>query len=141
VGLPPSDRARKSCRNFRSPGIARGLSWSKRSESAPWVVECILLERALIEGKPALRIIARLARYAEDRQTDVAEIENFWSTASRKLGKLRRLSQRDRWQIETMLAQRIPKANFNIALQLKVRPGANPVTGPHSPIERVLRSR
>jgi hypothetical protein len=43
------------------------LVWSKRSErAAPWVVECILFERTLIEGKPALRFIARLAKILED---------------------------------------------------------------------------
>jgi hypothetical protein len=36
--------------------------------------------------------------------------DQFWRDASRKLGKLRRLDQRDIGQIETMLAKRIPKA-------------------------------
>jgi hypothetical protein len=33
----------------------------------------------------------------------------FWHAARKKLGKLRRLSPRDIWQIEIMLAKRIPK--------------------------------
>ena len=33
----------------------------------------------------------------------------FWHDARRKLGKFRRLTQRDVWAIEIMLAKRIPK--------------------------------
>ena len=87
------------------------LVWSKRSErTAPWAVECILFERTLIEGKPALRFIARLAKILEDELDNPASRDQFWRDASRKLGKLRRLDQRDIGQIETMLAKRIPKA-------------------------------
>ena len=87
------------------------LVWSKRSErAAPWAVECILFERTLIEGKPALRFIARLAKILEDELDNPASRDQFWRDASRKLGKLRRLDQRDIGQIETMLAKRIPKA-------------------------------
>jgi hypothetical protein len=61
----------------------------------------------------------------------------FWSAAQRKLGKLRRLSQRDRWQIETLLAARIPKPELTPSASL--RPSANPVRGPHQPLS--LRTR
>ena len=86
------------------------LVWSKRSErTAPWAVECILFERTLIEGKPALRFIARLAKILEDELDNPASRDQFWHDARRKLGKLRRLTQRDILAIETMLAKRIPK--------------------------------
>jgi hypothetical protein len=114
------------------------LAWYKNSERAPWEVECILLERALVAGKPALRIVGRLARYIEDRQHEPAEREAFWSAAQRKLGKLRRLTPRDRWQIETLLTARIPKPELGPS-SATVRPAANPVTGPHQPL--TLRTR
>ena len=86
------------------------LTWYRRSESAPLRLEAILCERTLIEGKPALRIVGRLARILEDELDDVAARDQFWRDARHKLGKLRRLDQRDIGQIETMLAKRIPKA-------------------------------
>lgn len=114
------------------------LIWSRRSESAPWEVQAILLERTLIEGRPQMPIVGRLARYIEDRQDEPAEREAFWSAAQRKLGKLSRLDQRDRWQIETLLAARIPKPALSPAAT--VRPSANPVRGPHQPLPS-LRAR
>jgi hypothetical protein len=36
-------------------------------------------------------------------------MHKFWHDARRKLGKLRRLSARDIWAIEIMLAKRTPK--------------------------------
>jgi hypothetical protein len=42
------------------------LQWTRHAERAPWVIEGVLLERALIAGKPQLRIVTRLARYDED---------------------------------------------------------------------------
>ena len=86
------------------------LTWYRRSESAPFRLEAILCERTLIEGKPALRIIARLARILEEELENPASCDQFWRDARRKLGKLRRLDQRDIGQIETMLAKRIPKS-------------------------------
>jgi len=86
------------------------LTWYRRSESAPLRLEATLCERRLIEGKPALRIVGRLAGILEDELDNPASRDQFWRDASRKLGKLRRLDQRDIGQIETMLAKRIPKA-------------------------------
>ena len=76
------------------------LTWYRRSESAPLRLEAILCERTLIEGKPALRIIARLARILENELDNPVSRDKFWCDARRKLGKLRRLSQSDIWQIE-----------------------------------------
>jgi hypothetical protein len=70
-----------------------------------WAVECILLERTLIEGKPALRIIARLAKILEGEIDNPASRDKFWHDARRKLGKLRRLDQRDIEAIATLIAK------------------------------------
>ena len=116
------------------------LVWSKRSErTAPWAVECILFERTLIEGKPALRFIARLAKILEDELNNPASRDQFCRDARRKLGKLRRLDHRDIGQIETMLAKRIPKPAATYTPT--VGPSANPVTGPHQPLRQVFRTR
>jgi hypothetical protein len=94
-----------------------------------------LCERTLIERKPALRIIARLAKILEDELDDVAARDQFWRDARRKLGKLRRLQPRDIAEIEHLLAKRIPDVGST------VRPSANPVTGPHAPLRQVFRAR
>ena len=44
----------------------RRLTWNRRSEPAPWHLECILCERVLLEGRPQLRIVGRLAGLLED---------------------------------------------------------------------------
>jgi hypothetical protein len=56
------------------------------------------------------------------------------------LGKLRRLSQSDIWQIEILIAARIPKP-MPAACPLTVRPSANPIPGPHQPLRQALRVR
>jgi hypothetical protein len=61
-----------------------------------------LCERALIERKPALRIIGRLATILEDEIDNPASRGLFWHDGRLKLGKLRRLTQRDVWAIEIM---------------------------------------
>jgi hypothetical protein len=114
------------------------LAWSKRSESAPWLVEAILMERVLLEGRPQMRIVARLAGILEDKIDDLSARDQFWSAAQHKLGKMRRLNHRGIWQIESLLAQRIPKA-APAKLATKVRPSAHSVRGPHQPV--TLRSR
>jgi hypothetical protein len=43
----------------------------------------------------------------EDRLNDPAERERFWSVARARLGKVHRLSPRDRDEIDGMIAQRI----------------------------------
>ena len=98
-----------------------------------------MCERTLSEGKPALRIIARLARILEDELDSAHARDQFWRDAARKLGKLRRLDQRDIGQIEALLAKRIPRAEPTPAPT--VRPSANAVTGPHQPLRQVFRAR
>ena len=74
------------------------LAWNRyrRSEAAPWAVECILLERILLGGRPQIRVVARLASIVEDEIESVHGRDEFWRSAGRKLGKLRRLDGRDR---------------------------------------------
>ena len=87
----------------------RRLAWYRGSESAPWQLECILCERVLLEGRPQLRIVGRLAGLLEDELDNPASRDQFWNDARRKLGKLRRLSKTDIWQIEILIATRIAK--------------------------------
>ena len=96
----------------------RRLAWYRGSESAPWQLECILCERVLLEGRPQLRIVGRLAGLLEDELDNPASRDQFWNDARRKLGKLRRLTQRDILAIETMLAKRIPKPRMPVAAKL-----------------------
>ena len=88
------------------------LAWnrSRLTEAAPWQLEADLCERVLLEGHTQVRVVGRLAGILEDELDNPASRDQFWRDASRKLGKLRRLDQRDIGQIETMLAKRIPKA-------------------------------
>ena len=118
----------------------RRLAWYKNSGSAPWQIECILLERISLEGRPQLRIVGRLGSILEDRTDGVSERESFWSSAQRKLGKLRRLSQSDIWQIEILIAARIPKP-MPTACPPTVHRSANPIRGPHQPLRQALRAR
>lgn len=63
------------------------LTWSRRSESVPWQLQAILLERALIEGRPALRIVARLAGIRSGKDPVLcAAIENYCITGVLTIG-------------------------------------------------------
>jgi hypothetical protein len=46
---------------------SRPFGMAKHSERAPWVQEAVLCERVLLESKPTLRIVCRIARVIEDR--------------------------------------------------------------------------
>jgi hypothetical protein len=48
------------------------LAWRRHSERAPWQLEVILCERALIEGRPTLRIVKRLAGILEKPRSVLA---------------------------------------------------------------------
>ena len=120
----------------------RFLEWRRDPENAPLLIEAILLERFLLDGRPQLEIVARIAAIDEGRTDEAAARDLFWRDARRKLGKLRRLSPRDIWQVEIMLAMRIPKPMAPSKIgECSVRPSANPVTGPHQPLRQVLRAR
>ena len=87
----------------------RRLAWRRHSDRAPWQLEAILCERALIGGRPALRIVGRLGGILEDEIDIAASRDQFWHDARYKLGKLRRLSQSDVWQVEILISARIAK--------------------------------
>jgi hypothetical protein len=87
----------------------RRLEWRRDRENSRWQLECVLCERMLLEGRPQLRIVARLAGIFEDEIDSPASQDQFWYDARRKLDKLRRLDHRDVWQIEIMLSKRVPK--------------------------------
>ena len=113
----------------------RRFQWRRRNpESEPAFIEAILLERVLLDSRPQLEIVAQLATIDEDRTDEAAARDLFWREARCKLGKLRRLSPRDIWQVEILLAKRIPKPQNRMSPQPStVRPGANPVIAPHQP--------
>jgi hypothetical protein len=112
----------------------RFLEWRRNPENAPLLIEAILLERVLLDGSPQLEIVAWLAAIDEDRTDEAAARDLFWRDARRKLGKLRRLSPRDIWQVEILLAKRIPKPQKRMPSQT-VRASANSITGPHKPLQ------
>jgi hypothetical protein len=80
---------------------------------APWLIEAILCERVLLEGKPQMKIVARLAAINEERVGEISERDYFWSQARRKLGKLRRLNDREIWQ--TRLGCRVKEGALPLA--------------------------
>jgi hypothetical protein len=82
--------------------------WRKQTERALWAQEAVLCERVLLEGKPTLRIVCRIARIFEDRIDEASERDRFWHSARARLGRLHRLSPRDRWAIECEIAKRVP---------------------------------
>ena len=85
------------------------LEWRKQADRAPWAQEAALCERVLLEGKPTQRIVCRIARAFEEQIDEVSERDRFWHAARHRLGRLRRLSPRDVWQIEREIAKRVPK--------------------------------
>jgi hypothetical protein len=87
----------------------RRLAWRHHRERAPWVQDAILLERMLLGDRPQLKIVCRIASISEDRLTDPAEHDRFWHVARARLGKFHRLSPRDCDEIESALANKVPK--------------------------------
>jgi hypothetical protein len=89
----------------------RQSEWRRRPQDAPWLLEAVLLQRTLIGGRPALKLVRLLGTIGEDELAagDLAACERFWATARRKLGKLRRLGPRDRDLVEQLLARKVPR--------------------------------
>jgi hypothetical protein len=77
------------------------LEWRNHPERAPWAQEAVLCERVLLEGKPTLKIVCRIARVIEDRIGETSERDRFWHSARARLGRLHRLSPRDRLQVSS----------------------------------------
>jgi hypothetical protein len=61
--------------------------------------------RVLLAGRPHLRIVCRIAAIDEDLAADPAMADKFWHDARARLGRLHRLSPRDRDQIEALIAE------------------------------------
>jgi hypothetical protein len=117
------------------------LAWnrSRLSEAAPWQLEADLCERVLLEGHTQVRAVGRLAGILEDEIETPAHRDKFWHDARRKLGKLRRLNQRDIWQIELLLARKVRPAWTH--LPATVRPGERRIRRPHRPLrQKTLRA-
>ena len=64
------------------------LEWRKHTERALWAQEAVLCERVLLEGKPTLRIVCRIARMFEDGIDETSERDHFWHAAKHRLGYL-----------------------------------------------------
>jgi hypothetical protein len=64
-------------------------------------VTATLWEQTLIEGRPASRRICKLG--------DLGEAEQFWRDARARLGRMHRLTGRDRDEIERLLAIKVPR--------------------------------
>ena len=117
----------------------RRLASRRHSERAPWQLEAILCERVLLEGRSQMRIVVRLAGILEDEIDNPASRDTFWHDARHQLGKLRRLSQRDMWAIESLIGARIAKPVPTYAPT--VHRSANPIRGPYQPLRQALRAR
>jgi hypothetical protein len=77
-----------------------------------WFVEALLTERRLVNGRPQMQLFCRLAAIDEEHAHADGSIdarEKFWADASRRLGRLYRLSDRDLDEIEALLVRRAPK--------------------------------
>ncbi|MGY8668535.1 hypothetical protein Q3C01_40060 [Bradyrhizobium sp. UFLA05-109] len=92
------------------------IAWNRRrlasrylKEPAPWVQDAILLERVLLDGQAQLKIVCRIASVVEDRLNDPTERDHFWRVARARLGKVHRLTGRDRADIERLLATNVPR--------------------------------
>ena len=99
------------------------LEWRRHSQAEVWLLEVVLLERRLLNGKPQMQIICKLASIDEEHASpngSIAAREKFWHDASARLGRLYRLTDRDLDEIEACIAERVgPKP-------LSVRPQAKP---------------
>jgi hypothetical protein len=106
-----NDPVVSECRSPAMTDSQFSVAWNRvckwrRHGNELWVYEAILCGRTLLNGRPTLKIAARLAAINEERVNENAAPDLFWQDARRKLGRMSRLSQRDIWQIERMVAER-----------------------------------
>jgi len=114
------------------------IAWNRRQWSRQ--LECLLIQRVIVAGQPALKVDGRLAAILEDQVNEIAARDSFWHAVARKLGRKRKLSPRDIWAIEALIAQRVPKPTPSYPVT--TGPSANPIVGPHSQnLQRALRTR
>jgi hypothetical protein len=84
-----------------------GHQWRKHPDG--WVVEATLVERVVLAGAPVLKVVCRLAMIVEGKLDDIGACDAFWHDARARLGRLHRLTGRDRDEIEREIAKRVPK--------------------------------
>jgi hypothetical protein len=94
--------------NYKIEWDRTRLQWTKRADLAPWSWQATLTQETWLGGQRRTRVICAVARIIEERVDDPAEREHFWTAARRKLGRLTRLDDRDRWQIEAELKRKVP---------------------------------
>ena len=106
------------------------IAWHRRCVQRryrqDWLIEAILLERKLLDGKPHMSIVARLACIIEDRTGDLDAQEKFWHDAAARLGRLSRLSDRDLDEIESVLMKRVERPLLQAVRIGRVRPAHDP---------------
>jgi P27 family predicted phage terminase small subunit len=62
--------------------------WKQAEETLQRSGKLVLCERVLLEGKPTLRIVCRIARMFEDGIDETSERDHFWHAAKHRLGYL-----------------------------------------------------
>jgi len=91
------------------------IAWTRRvahqwrTKADDWVIEATLTERVLLGGKPAIKVICRIAAIDEDKIDEEAARDRFWHAARARLGKLYRLDGHARDGIERLLALKVPR--------------------------------
>jgi hypothetical protein len=115
------------------------IAWDRRYAEcrrqpgrSPWLLEAILCVRTLIEGKPQLRIVTRLAVINEGHIGDTAAQDQFWHAVTAKAGKLRQLSARDRDQVLELVALKVPRPAPLPSASASTTRSYPVVAGPHS---------
>jgi hypothetical protein len=87
--------------------VRKHVEWRRRET---WKVECVLLERRLLHGKPSMQIICIIGAIDEEHASPDSPVEAreaFWHDASARLGRLHRLTDHDLDEIEACLAKRV----------------------------------
>ncbi|WP_431014757.1 hypothetical protein [Bradyrhizobium pachyrhizi] len=99
-----------------APPMPFEIAWSRHPAHSRWrkhqdgmVIECALTERAIVGDQPAIKMVCRLASIPEDRVDDIGERDRFWHQVRARIGRLHRLTARDRDEIEQQLAWKVPR--------------------------------
>jgi hypothetical protein len=114
-------------------------------ERHPWrqrpgktLTEAVLLERKLIGDRPMTQVVCRIAAIDANRINDPGEVDRFWHRVDKRLGRMFRLTARDRDEIETLIARTVPRPSAQTA-STSTAWRSYPITGPHQPV--ILRTR
>ena len=89
------------------------IIWCERH---PWrrrpgktLTEAVVLERKLIGDRLTTQVVCRVAAIDANRIDDPGEVDRFWHRVDKRLGRMFRLSARDRDEIETLIALKVPR--------------------------------